>query len=238
MKNKVKKIITVLGVFLFCGSLSAQLVNTDRTLKNLWLAGDNTLCFGAAGTSCINFTNDALTFSAGDTGDSSYTFPKNSVGPDTLVGAYKELIFCGENAENGTIYFGPSTGHFGGNGADLSQGGTACDALDNATEATADAPISTLATKIHGLYCTTDATLGADETITFKLRTAEGDAVTTDGDATTVGCIISEGESACRVNVGTTTNIAAGAAIAMSVVQVSDNSDGDESWCSTFVSFP
>lgn len=188
------------------------------------------LTVGSSGTTAVTVTTD-------DTGDAEEVHRANSIGPGEVFGLYKELILCGELAENGTTFLGPSTGQFGGNGADLSIGGTACDALDNVTEATADAPISPLATKINGMYCTTDGTLGASESIVYTLRTAAANAVTTDGAATTVTCTIGTGETACRSPSGTTTNIAAGATVAISATETSNNAD-DNGWCSVMVSFP
>jgi hypothetical protein len=180
----------------------------------------------------------AITNVTDDTGDAEEVHAVNSVGPADVVGFYKELIFCGQNAENGTIYDGPLTATFYGDGADATLGVAACDALDNATEGDADTSISTLATKIHGMWCRSNATLGGGETIDVTLRTAEGDAVTTDGAASTITCQMAAGVTECRVNTGTTTNIGANATLAIKVVEVSNNADVDEIWCSVLVSFP
>lgn len=214
------------------GTLSITAKDSDATAALTVLPG------GAAAFTLGGTSTTATTLVGDDTGDAELVAVVNSVGPADLVGVYRQLIFCGENAENGTIYFGPATGDFGGNGEDASRGGTVCDGLDNATESTADTAISALATKIHGIWCTSDATLGGGETITFVLRTAEGNAATTDGAATTMTCAMAAGETECRVNTGTTTNIAANATLAMQVAQSSNNGDGDETWCSVFVSFP
>jgi hypothetical protein len=157
--------------------------------------------------------------------------PENSVGAGEIGALLLPVIFCGELAENGTTYLGPSTGAFGGNGADLSIGSTACDALDSTTEATADTPLFTnTPLKWMGLLCKTDGTLGASETIVFTARTAAADVVTTDSTATTITCTISVGESECRSLVGSTTNIAAGATVAVKAVETSNNSD-DNAHC-------
>lgn len=141
------------------------------------------------------------------------------------------VILCGQADENGTIYLGPATAAFGGDGSDASIGSTACDALDNATEATADAPILTdTAFKILGGICKTDGTLGASETLTFTFRSAAADTVPQQT------CSLSEGESDCSITTATTTDIAAGATIAAKAVQASDNSD-DNLWCRATIAY-
>lgn len=193
--------------------------------------GASPIVVGSADVTAITLTTD-------DTGTAEAVLPVNSVGPTEFGVHTEELIICGENAENSTVYFGPATGPFGGDGSDISRGSAGCDALDNATESTADAAVSTLAMKVHGFRCTSDATMGSGETQVFTLRTAEGNAITTDGASTTLTCTIGEGATECRTNDSTTTNIAAGATVAMKVVAVDNNADGDESWCKLTVSFP
>lgn len=195
------------------------------------VTADGSISIGSLLTPSTSITSDG-------TGDGELVLPINSVGGTEFVGHYKELILCGENAENGVTYFAPATAPFGGTWATpVNLGSVGCDALDNTTEATADAPISTLATKVHGMYCVTDGTLGAGESIVFTLRTAAGNAVSKDGGSSTLTCTISEATTACRTNKGTSTNIAAGATVAMSVTETSNNAD-DNAWCSVLVSFP
>lgn len=180
----------------------------------------------------------SLTVTTNDTGNDQVLMPMNSIGfGREIVGVMSRVIFCGELAENSTTFLGPSTGSMGGNGADLSIGSSACDALDNATEATADAPISTLVTKVIGFRCVTDGTLGASETLTFTLRTAAADVVTTDGAQTTLTCALAAGETECRAIAGSTTNIAASATLAMQATEASNNAD-DNAWCEVMVSWP
>ncbi len=265
MKKLLLALILITGLAFGAAPVFVPGENTLQNSETISNTTDGTITFGRndAGTVTINSADNdstaAVTIAPGgaaamtigtssttsttivsdDTGDAEEVHVVNSVGPADVVGLYKELIICGENAENGTVFFGPATAPFGGDGSvSYAITSAGCDALDNVTEATADAPISALATKIHGMYCTTDAVLGAGETIVFTLRTAVGNAVTTDGAATTLTCTMAVGETACRVNTGTTTNIAANATVAMSVVETSNNVDGDESWCSLLVSFP
>lgn len=193
---------------------------------------------GAAAMSIGTTSTTSTTILSDDTGDAEEVHVVNSVGPADVAGLYERLIFCGQADENGTIYLGPATAPFGGDGsASYAISSAGCDALDNATEGTADAPISALATKIHGMRCATAGTLGGGETLAFTLRTATGDAATTDGAATTITCSLAAGETECRTNAGTTTNIAAGATLAVKAVQVSNNAD-DDLWCSVLVSYP
>lgn len=141
------------------------------------------------------------------------------------------VILCGQADENGTIYLGPVTAAYGGNGSDASIAGTACDALDNATEATVDAPILTnTAFAVVGGVCKTNGTLGASETVTFTMRSAAADT------SPVQSCVISEGESDCSITTSTTTDVAAGATIAMKAVQVSNNSD-DDLWCRMTIAY-
>jgi hypothetical protein len=177
-------------------------------------------------------TAESLTITMDDTGDAEVVMPENAIGPDDTAVLHDTVIFCGENAENGTTYFGPATALFLGDAsADTTLGSAACDALDNVTEATADAPlVAGLSYKATGFWCYTDGTLGAAETIDFTLRTAAGDVVTTDAALTTLTCQIAEAGTYCRTVAGSTTDIAAGATVAMKVVQSSDNAD-DNSWC-------
>ena len=224
------------GQFLFTrdtsGSVSIVAAddNTDAALV-VRPGGATSFTLGGSSTTSTTFTTD-------DTGDGEIALRANSVGAGELAGTYQNVIFCGENAENGTTFFGPATAPLGGSWATpVNLASAGCDALDNTTEATADAPISTLATKVNGFRCVTDAVLGAGETIVFTLRTAAANAVTTDGAQTTLTCTIGEAATECRNVAGTTTNIVAGATLAMSVVETSNNTD-DNAWCVATVSWP
>lgn len=141
------------------------------------------------------------------------------------------VILCGEMDENGTIYFGPSTAQLGGNGADLSNGSTACDDLDNATEGTIDAPIATdTPFEVLGMYCVTDGTLAAGETIAFTARSAAADTTVV------LTCSLAEAEVDCATSPGDRTQVAAGATLAVKVVMASNNSD-DNAWCALTIAW-
>ena len=187
--------------------------------------GTGSVNVGSADTASIALTTDG-------TGDAEVSVSENSIGPDEVAVMHDWVIACGQADENGTIYYGPATAVFGGDGStSYAISSVACDALDNATEATADAPIFTnVAFKITGLYCKQSGTLGAGEAVTFTVRSAAADTTPV------ISCTVSEGETDCRSLTGSTTDIAAGATLAVKAVQVSDNTD-DDHWCKVYIAY-
>ncbi len=166
------------------------------------------------------------------TGDAELAVPENSIGPDEVAVMHDRVIFCGEADENGTIYYGPAVTEFGGGTSAITYtiAAAGCDALDNATEGTADAPIMTnVAFKVTGLFCKQDGTLASGEAITFTVRSATADLTPT------VTCVVGEGETDCRSLTGSTTDVAAGATVAVKAVQTSNNGDGDNHWCKVYI---
>lgn len=157
--------------------------------------------------------------------NSAVVLPDNSVGGGEMSGVVFNVIFCGELAENGTTYLGPALAPLTGDAtASYAIGSAGCDALDNTTEGTADAPLFALAAfKIMGMWCQTDGTLGAGETLVYTMRTAEADTVPA------ITCTISAGQQECRTLTGTTTDIAANATVAMKAVETSNNADDNGS---------
>jgi hypothetical protein len=153
--------------------------------------------------------------------DSAVNLPANSVGGGEMSGVQFNVILCGQAAENAEIFLGPATTVLGGDAStDTSIGSAACDALDDATEATADAPLfANIPFKIMGLYCRTDGTLGVGETVVFKTRSAEADTTPS------ITCTIGATQTDCRSLLGSTTNVAAGATVAISATQTSNNAD-------------
>lgn len=176
---------------------------------------------------------------ASGTGTAAVVLPVNSVGVGTEVSGFMEPVtFCGQLPNATTGYIGPALLSFNGTAGDLIMGGTICDGLDSGTEATADAPISTLAVKALGMRCKQSIASGASETTVYTLRTATADVVTTDGGATTLTCSINGAtDTECRTVAGTTTNIAAGATLAIKVV-ASANLSAQDARCLVLVSFP
>lgn len=177
------------------------------------------------------------------TGNAAVVLPTNSVGLGAEISGFAQIVtYCGQlvdgSSSPATVYLGPGLAGLAGTPTDYVLGGTACDALDSTTEATADAPISTLAVKVAGMRCKQSAASGAGKTTTYTYRTAEADAVTTDGSATALTCSIA-GASAteCRVVAGTTTNIAAGATTAIKAV-TDANLSAQDGGCVALVSWP
>jgi len=196
-------------------------------------AANMTLDTTGAGAITIG-SNDvtAVTVVADGTADADFVVPENSIGPDEVAVMNDVVIFCGAAAENGTIYYGPATAVFGGDGsASYAISSPACDALANGAEATADAPIFTnVAFKVTGMYCKQSGTLGAGEAVTFTLRSAAADTTPA------ISCTINAGETDCRSLTATTTDIAAGATVAVKAVQASDNAD-DDHWCKIYIAY-
>lgn len=212
---------TVIGILAFA---------TEATAANL-----NTSGRCPAGTTCNvgESTTTAFTITTDGTGDGELTVPENSIGPDELAVMTMTADICGQLDENGTIYFGPViTDNWleaENDVTDASIGGTICDGLDNATEGTADAPLTGIgAYKVLGMYCITDGTLASGETIVFTARSAAADLTPS------VTCSLAEAETACVSVTATTTDIAAGATIAVKAVEVGNNSD-DNAWCRVFI---
>lgn len=166
-----------------------------------------------------NPLNAAGSIDATDIGENAVTAEELS------SGVIANVVICGQMAENGTIYLGPALGSLAFDGTDNSISSTVCDALDNATEATADLPVNAAsALKILGMQCQLAGTLGASETATFTLRSAEADITPS------VTCSLAVGETLCSTATSSTTDVAAGATLAVEAVQSSNNTD-DDGWC-------
>lgn len=136
-------------------------------------------------------------------------------GGSQIGGGSLRVAYCGELAENGTTYMGP---------AELTTvepalAGTACDALDNTTEATADV-VLTAGRTLYPRYmrCITDGTLGAGETLAFQLR----DDTT---NVTGVTCSLVEAGTICEVYTPEAPGMAAGSASAVRAIEASNNAD-------------
>lgn len=158
--------------------------------------------------------------------DSAVVLPANSVGGAEVSGMYMQAVFCGEAAENGTVFLGPALTSLGGAGDDTTIGGTVCDTLESGTEATADGPLfAQVPYKIMGLYCRIDGTLAGTETVVFTMRSAAADTTPV------LTCTVAAGQTDCRTLTGTTTNIAAGATVAVQMTQTSNNADGENGRC-------
>lgn len=153
---------------------------------------------------------------------------------NTDVGAVAmdKIILCGQLVNNSTVYAGPATTvYLAAASAEAAIGGTTCDGLDSTTEATADAPIATNfpAFKVHGMYCRISSDPTADVVITARSAAADMTPSLT--------CTIAGTGSAthCRALTSTTTDIAAGATIAVKAVTLEDLSAQDI-WCELYFS--
>lgn len=175
---------------------------------------------------------------AAGTGNAAVTLPANSVGLGSEVSGFAEIVnFCGDLANATTSYLGPGLVGLGGTPTDYVIAGTACNALDSTTEATADAPLSTLAVKVMGFRCKVSAAPTSTNTVTFTLRDNAANAITTDGGATTLNCAITGTATECRSIAGTTVNIPAGDPVSIAALSSYDASTADAR-CVALVSWP
>lgn len=135
--------------------------------------------------------------------------------------------FCGENAENGTIYQGPIPLTTPQPAIDA----TACDTLTNATETSADArlfPAGSATLRPLHMSCVTNATLGSGESIVATLRANAADVPAAGAD---FACTIGEAATTCVEEDNGDTYLAATALLSMQVAQASNNADGDDLLC-------
>ena len=153
----------------------------------------------------------ALAASAGSINDTVFRNFVNGLSPRGGL----QVIYCGQNAENGTIYFSPQP--ITSVAAVLAD--TVCDALDGGTEATQDLVLSatTGLRPIH-MACITDATLGSGETLAFQLRASEA-------SIPDMSCSLAASETACDVSVDGRWIVGPSVPTAVQAIQVSNNSD-------------
>jgi len=125
--------------------------------------------------------------------------------------------FCGQNVNNTTVYVGPALDNLFGQRAAI-PGDTYCDTLDSTTETTADFPLDANwpAFKVLGMTCWVTSDPTAD--VVFTARSAAADLTPS------VTCTVAGTGSSqrCVSTTKTTTDIAAGAAVAIKVVTTED----------------
>jgi hypothetical protein len=175
--------------------------------------------------------NDLVTVSTDGTGDAEFAVPENSLGPDELAAMVDQVILCGDSPNNTTLYSGPVVAFLGGDyTTDYSLASGGCAALDNATEATADAPIGFANTsfKVLGMMC--EVTSSGSNGQSFTMRSAEANLTPS------VTCTIATGDTSCTSVTASTTDVAAGATIAVQTVTTEDLSAQDW-WCKVFISY-
>ena len=219
----------------------------DNSMGIWWLSDDVALIESSNDLIVRQGTaaSDVLKFQAYDTGsgfDDMITLTNSakpsiaiaSDGPLTIdsasidgLGGY-EVIFCGDLLNATLNYMGPATEAWYHGGADYSPNSTACDALDSTTEATADAPIFSNTTfRIDSMLCHVDDAAAAN--VVFATRSAA--AATTPS----ITCTIAVGEQDCLAQSSTSTDIAAGATVAIIVTPAGDESLND-GWCKILIS--
>jgi hypothetical protein len=144
----------------------------------------------------------------------------NQVGSRLLQREQSNAIFCGQLVNNSTIYAGPCSTDPGGEVCTI--GGTACDALDDATEGTADAPLYTdLPLLVYGMRCKVSS--AGSNGVAITLRSAAADT------SPALTCTVPTGSVDCQDSVGLSNpvNIAAGATMALESVTTEDLSAED-----------
>lgn len=155
-------------------------------------------------------------------------------GEPLLTGMHGRIILCGQSANSGTRFLGPSVSLIQGLLAIVDIGSAGCNALGSDTEATADAPITSdyPALKVTGMWCTTSSNASNDQV--FTARSAEAD-LTPSITCTVPGNGTGADATACISTMQTTINVAAGATIAIEVVNTEDLS-AEDVWCELFFS--
>jgi len=209
------------------GSVSFTCADDDTDALCIYDSG------GAAAVQVGSGDTTSVTVVTDSTGDDEVILPNSTIGPDE-VGANMLVwgIFCGDLPNNTTNYTSPVTGYASGpfyaggltaNDLDYTLAGTGCAAEDNTTEATADEVMfADVAAKVVGMYC--QVTGSGSNGVTLHVRTAAG-ATTPD-----VTCTIATATTGCFAATPTTTDIAAGATVAVSAVTTEDLSTQDY-WC-------
>ena len=191
----------------------------DDTDTGLGLAAADALSLIAGGVEGIRIT------------ESGGAIELDLNGTPQFQGPIIEAIFCGDLG-NGTVYTSPVSGYPAAifyasttAAADLSYAlaGDGCAAQDNATEATADEIMfANNALEVLGFYCT--VTGSGSNGVTLSMRSAEA-ALTP-----AVSVTIATTDTTEAANTVTTTDIAAGATVAVAAVSTEDLGAQDF-WC-------
>jgi hypothetical protein len=192
--------------------------------------GDNPIVTGNVAGTIGDSTTDSWTFTTDGTGDAEIALPENSIGPDEVAVMVEEVILCGDIDSGASTYWGPNTTVFGGDASASSAiSSSACQALDNTTEGTADAAIlANTAFKVLGMRCS--VTGSGSNGVTMTARSAAADLTPS------VTCTIATGETTCASVTGSTTDVAAGATIAIHYADTEDL-NAQDGWCKLFVAY-
>lgn len=159
------------------------------------------------------------------------TLAENSIDADEAAFMTDVIYFCGQQVVTGTVYFGPVTAFLTGDySAAYVMGDAQCNALDNTTEATADAPIGYANTsfKVLGMMC--EASNSGSNGVTFTMRSAAADLTPS------MTCTVATGDTSCTSVASSTTDVAAGATVAIKVVNTEDLSAQD-GWCKVLIAY-
>jgi hypothetical protein len=193
------------------GTVTVTASDDDATAALTILPGGAAaLTLGGASTTAVTVTTDS-------TGNAEVVVPTGSIGATEISASVLRVAYCGQLAENGEIFLGaPAL-----TAPEPALADTTCDALDNATEGTADVVLSAGLTLVpRYMRCTLNGTLGASETLTAQLRDDTA-------DVTGVTCSMAEAQTECEVLVPTASAIAAGSATAVEANEASNNADDD-----------
>lgn len=241
---------------------ASNITNAINIGANLILGGDDSVSIGATDDTLILTSNDStptfmgadaaspsdtiydttgagaitvgsadvtsVTLSTDGTGDAEVALPENSIGPDEVAAVSEQVILCGDIDAGATTFWGPNTTLLGGDySASSAISSAACQGLDSTTEATADAPLfANTAFKVQGMFC--KVTSSGSNGVTMTLRSAEADLTPS------VTCTIATGETTCSSVTASTTDVAAGATLAVEYEDTEDLSAQD-GWCKVFL---
>jgi len=194
------------------GTVTVTASDNDATAALTILPGGAAaLTLGGVSTTSVTVVTDA------SSGNGEVVLPAASISAAELMAATLRVSYCGQLAENGTIYLGtPAL-----TAVEPALADATCDALDSGTESTADVILSAGLT-LYPKYmrCTSNGTLGSGETIVAQLR----DDTTS---VTGLTCTIAEAQTECEVLLPDAAAIVAGSATAVRAIETSNNSDDD-----------
>jgi hypothetical protein len=216
----VKKTLFLVGILLALAfPVTAQQVQLDGNISSTEVVVSDSIGVQSAlmvGTAGISSTGTLAV-----TGQFSF---------GTFDAMLDDVILCGDQANNGEIFFGPALGSIDGTYTDSSIASTACDALDDATEATADEAIgfANQALTVYGMVC--EVSGSGSNGVTITARSAEANL------SPSLACTIATTETTCAAALATPATVAAGATIAVSVVNTEDLSLQD-GWCKLYFGF-
>lgn len=216
---------------------SFDFTRNDAGAVTLLCSDDDATCamvYDAGGAAAITVGSAdvlTLTVTTDGTGDAEVALPENSIGPDEGAFMTDLIYFCGQQVVTGTVYLGPVTAFLTGDfTAAYVMGDAQCNALEDATEATADAPIGYANTtfKVLGMMC--EVSSSGSNGITATMRSAAADLTPS------MTCTIATGDTSCTSVTSSTTDIAADATLAIKIENTEDLSAQD-AWCKVLIAY-